>query len=372
MISSRPMRGLGVLPLLSALVLGQEPAAPANDELGFPITFNETVLTRSDVLRGLPPAETLASGAEVKKQRDRLLMERLTETLGRRQGIVIEERDVKDEVERQMTRLGGEAKFYEYLSETGQTLEGFRENIRLQILQAHISYMFVQGYTPGGRKMLEWSPVPTPREIATAYRNDPERQSGLVRLKVYEMVLDIDAAERRQLLAQQVLGTKPKEWLQEQIAQKLAPVLVAVRATLDGGEPFAAVAARHGAPTAGQNPRWLEMPKGEPRDEVDRFLQQAAAGARSEPLEMPLGGYRLLFVEELERPGDLPPNDPGVVAAYRERIQDLRRRKAEALLRIRTLDDSTVRPERVAQEFRATLLAGLREAETALRALGVH
>ncbi len=372
MISSRAMRALVVVPLLSAVVLAQEPAAPANDELGFPITFNESILTRGDVLRGLPPAETLASPAEVKKQRDRLLMERLTETLGRRQGIVIEERDVKDEVERQMTRLGGEAKFYEYLSETGQTLEGFRENIRLQILQAHIAYMLAQGYTPGGRKMLEWNPVPTPREIATACRNDPERQSGKVRLRVHEMVLDVDLAERRQLLAQLVLGSKPKEWLQEQIAAKLAPKLVEVQTALDGGEPFAAVAARLGAPVAGENPRWLDMPQGEPHDDVDRFLQQAAAGARSEPIAMPLGGFRLLFVAQLERPGELPPNDPGVVAGYRERIQELRRRKAEALLRLKTLDESTVRPERVAQEFRATLLAGLREAETALRVLGVH
>jgi len=365
------MRVFVVAPLLSALVLAQEPAAPANDELGFPITFNESILTRGDVLRGLPPAETLASPAEVKKQRDRLLMERLTETLGRRQGIVIEERDVSDEVERQMGRTGGEAKFYEYLSETGQTLEGFRESVRLQILQAHISYMLVHGYTPG-RKMLPWSPVPTPREIATAYQNDPERQSGVVRLKVHEMVLDIEIAERRQLLAQLVMGSKPKEWLQEQIAEKLAPKLAQVRAALDGGEPFGAVATRLGSPSTAQSPRWLEMPKGEPHDEVDRFLQQAEAGSRSEPIPLALGGFRLLFVEQIERPGELPPNDPGIVASYRERIQELRRRKAEALLRIRTLDESTVRPERVAQEFRATLLAGLREAETALRSLGVH
>jgi hypothetical protein len=50
----------------------------------------------------------------------------------------------------------------------------------------------------------------------------------------------------------------------------------------------------------------------------------------------------------------------------------LRRRKVQALMRLQALDRSDVRPERILNEFRAAILADLKEAVEGLEQLGLH
>ena len=83
-------------------------------------------------------------------------------------------------------------------------------------------------------------------------------------------------------------------------------------------------------------------------------------------------GWVVLHVLQVSRPGDLTLDDPKVVNAYRQRIGELKQRKAEYTLRLRALDETDLRPERVRTELRELILTTLKQARRELRKLGLH
>jgi hypothetical protein len=367
------MRKLWILVLLAGLAPAQEqpeetpPAEPQHDALGFPITFNDEILTKNDVLRALGADITvLGNRGVLRTERDAVLRDKLAEQVGADLGITVVEQEVDLVLRRQIDEAGGEAKFYERLSQRGQTLAGHEAEIAQRLLVEKLGYLFRNGIFQ--RQLLPARIRPTPEEILIAHENDPARRSAKVR--VHRAVYDIGLTkkERGRIALLRMDGELTEKEIEERKAKLLQPRLDAVVRALKARKQGAPLGEMEGVSA---ETGWVEVPT-EPSDRPDkRFLQQGEAGRLSEPFARP-DGYTILEVIEREAPDARPANDPEVAARYDQAIRTLRSRKWEAIMYLRALDKATVRPEIVRQELRKEIVAQLRQAEEALRLLGLH
>jgi hypothetical protein len=370
------MRRLAFVVLLASLAPAQEgpdaSATPAHDELGFPITFNDDIITEGDVERSLGQKRKDVPPITFKNERDVILKRKLAEEIAAELGIAVAEQEVDAYLRREMEAQGGEAKFYESLAQQGLTLEGHRNNQRQLILHAKLRWMFQHGVTADQTRLLPQRIRPTPREIRIAAENDPARQGAGIRVRRLELVVDIDKKMRQKVIGQMLRDGKDEEWLKAQLAVAVDPLLEKIRAELKGGRPFAKVAQERGVDVDAMKDLWIEVPQQPSEDPVEQFLQTAELNAVSDAFPRPGGGHRIVCLLARERPEDRSVKDPEVSRAYESRIRVLRAAKWQAHMHIQALDRSTVRPERVRESMREELLTELRDAEGKLRALGLH
>jgi len=370
------MRRLAFVVLLAALAPAQETGipstAPEHDELGFPITFNDDIITESDIERSLGQKRVNVPPITFKNERDVILKRKLEEVIAVELGISVEDPEVDAHLKREIGAQGGEAKFYESLAQQGLTLEGYRNDKRRLILHAKLQWMFQHGVAADQSRLLPQRIRPTPREIRIAAEHDPIRREAGIRVRRLELVVDIDKKARQKAIAAMVRDSRDEEWLKQQLAAAVEPLLEKVRQELKGGRPFADVARERGVDVDAQKELWIEVARQPSEDPVERFLQTAEPNAVSDAFARPGGGYRLVSLLARQRPEDLSVKDPNVAQAYDVRIRTLRAAKWQAHMFIQALDRSTVRPERVRDSLREELLTELRDAEGRLRALGLH
>jgi len=370
------MRTAFLVVLLAALAPAQERAtpstAPEHDELGFPITFNDDILTEGDVERSLGQKRENVPPITFKNERDVILKRKLEEEIAVELGISVEDPEVDGHLKREMDAEGGEAKFYESLAQQGLTLEGYRNDKRRLILHAKLRWMFQHGVAADQTKLLPQRIRPTPREIRIAAEHDPVRHEAGIRVQRLELVIETDKKTRQKVIGRMLRDGKDEQWLKQELAAAVEPVLEKVQAELKGGRPFAEVARERGVDVDAQKLQWIELARQPSEDPVERFLQTAEPKAVSEAVPRPGGGYRLVSLLARERPEDRPVTDPDVARAYDARIRALRAIKWQAHMYIQALDRSTVRPERVRESLRGELLTELRDSERQLRALGLH
>jgi hypothetical protein len=141
---------------------------------------------------------------------------------------------------------------------------------------------------------------------------------------------------------------------------------------IESGKSYEQVATERGVNVERAKKMWIPLPKSEAMDPILRFYQTAEPGSWSEPMWQSSGDCVLAYLIEVNRPGDRGLDDPEINQAYRERIHNLRRLKVHALMRLRALESSLVRPDRVREQMRKILLADFKEAREGLRLLGLH
>jgi len=369
---------LWLLPLglaASALGQGSEVEEPDHDPLGFPITFNDEIITRSDVLRsmGITNPDVLGSPRELKKARDQVLFERLLERVADLHGITVSDRQLNDELQAEADRKGGEAQLFESLLQAGQSFEEYREEKRRQILSFYFEMMLMRGFTPE-QKLLPWNLWPTPQEVRTAFETDRARTAGIVRVRALDFVIRMTKAERDKLVIQLSMGGKSEEWLEEQQSKILTPRLEAIRKELAKGTPFEQIAASQGSDVEAQKERWIpineEMGKG--GDPRVAFLREGPLNQPSPAFSTAGGEFRFFCVLERDDGGSATLQNPEIYQKYRVLIHQIRARRAGALIKIQALDSSTIEPDRIGRELRDSLLAELRDSVNALRSLGIH
>lgn len=370
------MRRLAPVVLFAALVSAQgsetTSTAPEHDELGFPITFNDDIITESDVERSLGQKRERVPPITFKNERDVILKRKLEEVIAMELGISVESAEVDGHLRREMEAQGGEAKFYESLAQQGLTLEGYRNDKQRLIRHAKLNWMFQHGVAADQTRLLPHRIRPTPREIRIASEHDPIRREAGIRVRRLELVVDIDKKARQKVIAAMLRDAKDEDWLKQQLATAVEPLLAKVKEELKGGRPFLEVARERGVDVDAQRERWIEVPRQPSEDPVELFLQTAEPNAVSDAFPRPGGGYRMVSLLARQRPEDLSVKDPKVAKAYDLRIRGLRAAKWQSHMYIQALDRSTVRPERVRETMREELLADLRDAESRLRALGLH
>lgn len=375
------MRRLSLL-LLCAALQAQEaapagkpepkPAAPERDALGFPVLFNEEVITRSDILRRIGVgAETLGDERTLAAERNRILFSKVNEHAVDMLGVEIRDRDIDDRINAEIEQRGSEAKFYESLAQRGQTLERYRQSLRAALIDEYVRLMVQHGFTPT-QKILPFDTTARPREVASAFAADPGRKAPGIRVRTIELNIVLDRQVVADIVRQGMQERRPRGWVQEEQERRLKSRLEEILAALNGGTPFEELAAKAGGDIERQKAEWLPLPTEPAEDPSIRFLQTGQAGQRSEPLPITGGGFRLLQILETVREKAGRPEDPEVYQQYSGRIQELRRRKAEAQLKLRALDESRVEPARVREELRRILLADLTDAVQGLKTLGLH
>jgi len=356
-----------------ALGLGRLGAARAeedrHDVAGFPITFNEEIITRNDVLREIGGDEKMLGDAKVLADlRDGLLRRKLAEQVAADLGVQVTDEEVDRIVRAQIEYHGGEAKFFEWLYQRGDTLARFRNGIMQQVLAKKLDRLFAIGFTPGQSTLLPWRVRPTPREIGLAFKNDPARRRARIEVERIDLTVGLTRDERVKLAMRRMDGLSQKEFNKE-AGEILGPRVEKAMALVRDGDVSAAAE----LPGTEVEKAWVEIEKGESARPDVEFLRTGEVGAWSKPFPQPDGAsVRLLRVLERKLPitGDVP-----TVEASREyeiRIRELRGRKWRAVARLRALDKSTVRPERVRIGLRKQLVAELRAAEKTLRAFGIH
>jgi len=362
---------LGVVPAGIVLAGSDDKAPQGPDELGFPITFNDSIITRRDVLTalGAPEAE-LGAGGLTRDDRDGFLMDRLVERVGQIYDLHITEDMVERKVQREIDRWGGEARFFQTLAQRGETPESYREFQRRQILKELLQYLLVEGF-PG--KRLPWSLEPTPRELRIAWENDSERRAAVgVTVHVFTHVVNFTKAENQELTQRFMKLDLDEDEEKAAVAQErerlVVPRLEAFLRDLKGGRAFDELARERG----GLGDQWLPIPRGATLDPQMEFLATAREGATSEPITLPEGGFLLVHLVERRDVSKSGPADANVIRQYRRLIMDLRTQKADALMKLQAVNRSTIEPPKVRREFRQLLLDRLKEAEERLRALGLH
>jgi hypothetical protein len=291
-------------------------------------------------------------------------MDKIDERLGQIWRINIEETQIEAHIRREMDLKGGEAKFYEYLYQSGTTLPRYKQHVRLQILKAYIQFMLTRGYTPD-QKLLPWDVLATPAELKIAYDHDADRRESAARVHAVEINLSVDTAA---LMREVGMGLKLREEKRKRVEMLVKKTL----GEIEAGKPYEQIAAEHGADVERAKKMWIPLPKSEATDPILRFYQTAEPGSWSEPMWQSSGGCVLAYLIEVNRPGDRGLDDPEINQAYRERIHNLRRLKVEALMRLRALESSLVRPDRVREQMRKILLADFKDAREGLRLLGLH
>ncbi|MGQ0612724.1 MAG: hypothetical protein ACT4PV_03105 [Planctomycetaceae bacterium] len=376
------MRACWALLLAAAIAPAQEeppasprPESPAHDALGFPVTMNGRILTQSDVFRILgASAASLPAAGELRDQqlrnaRDLVLRRQLVERIGEVFAIKISPKEVSDILGRQTEARGGEAKFYEWMSQQGFTLAAYQEQLRFSLLEGRINELLARGRARDG-KVLAYDTGWRPRELERAFALSSPRTEGSVKVRALDFTVDLTREERMAVVRESMAEEKGPGWSEEEIGRRVAVRLAEVQAALGGGKAFLEIAQERGADLA-QADRWVALPPEPSPDPLLAFLQQAAAGARSAPIPIPGGGFRLALL--LERKVENPPSlqDSALMIDLAEKIRRARRDKAYALMLLNALDRSFVRPDRVREDLRRSILADLDQARQALAALGL-
>ncbi len=350
--------------------------SPAHDALGFPVTMNGQILTQSDVFRilgtnaaSLPPTGALRD-QQLRNARDLVLRRQLVERIGQVFSIKITPREVSDVLGRQTEARGGEAKFYEWLGQQGFTLAAFQDQLRFSLLEGRINELLARGRARDG-KVLAYDTGWRPRELETAFLRAAPRTDGAVKARALDFTVDLTREERMAVVKDSMAGEHGPGWTEEEIGRRVAARLAEVQKSLEAGKPFLEVAQERGADPA-QADRWVDLPSEPSPDPLLAFLQQAETGAVSAPLPIPGGGFRIARL--LERKVEAPPSlqDPALVMDLAEQIRRGRRDKAYAQMLLSALDGSFVRPERVREELRRSILANLEQARQTLAALGLR
>ena len=368
------MRGGVLLVLLGIAAAAPEQDAPEPSPyaaMGFPVTFNDEIITANDVARFLDMKLEEIDPNTLRRNRDLLLFRKINERIAADLSIQVGDREVDMQMKREIDIHGGEAKFYEWLAQQGMTLERFKLERRQQIIDQLLRILFQSGVSADRTQLLPWRVGPTPKEIETAFRNDTARQGGALRVRCLRFTVDADPKKRSSLAARQALKGMPEEEVAAAIEADVRPRLEAALAALKE-RPFEAVAREHGVTDAeveAMTKAWVTLGG---TGEAEKFLATAAAGAWSPPIRQLNGAYEIVFLVERDNPADRKATDPAVAEEYARRVRTLRATKWEACLRLRALDDSMVEPPRVRDELRNQILASLREAEAALKALGLH
>jgi hypothetical protein len=360
--------------LLLAAAAAPQDAAPEPSPyaaLGFPVTFNEEIITANDVARFLGdlPLDQI-DPMTLRRNRDLLILRKINERIAADLAIEVGEDLVAEIMRRQIDARQGEAKFYEWLAQQGTTLERFRIEQRQAIIEQQLKILLQNGVSHDHRQLLPWRVGPTPREVEIAMQNDPEQRGGALRARRLRFVVGPDPKTSQSLSVRQFKGELTAEQVAEELEKGVRPRVDAAVAALEAGRPFADVAREHGTPDVEVMAReWLTL--GE-TTEADKFLATAEPGTWSAPIRQPGGKYEVLLLVERTDPTGRNAMDPAVADEYTRRIRALRATKWENFLRLRALNASTVEPPRVREEVRRLILASLKEAEDALRELGLR
>ncbi|MHC4959451.1 MAG: peptidyl-prolyl cis-trans isomerase [Planctomycetota bacterium] len=368
------MRAL--LPLFLLLGLGGPAAfaqAQKHDALGFPITFNNERITRNDVLRDIGATERTVTPGTLAAAREKVLMDKLTERIGELWGIMVPEIEIKSEVRARVELLGGETAFYDWLRQRGQTYAQFEEDIRQRNLRRLVEVLLRQGIAYGpSQRILPWSTRPSPADVRVAFKNDKsreERKGGRARAIV--LTIELDPQEKMKI-AESISDDDERDFL-EVIAERAKARAADLHAALKKGRKLEDVAKALGIENlAEQRKQWRDLPDEPAPDPIGRFLQTAKDKTYSGPIEEAAGVYALVYLVERQQLSQRGLDDTEVFDEYFRKIVDLRRDKAEALIRIAALDRSRLRPESVRKNFRDFLVADLRAAVEDLRALGLR
>ena len=365
------MRAPVLLVLLGAAAAAPEEDAPKPSPyaaMGFPVTFNDEIITANDVARFLEAKLEEIDPNTLRRTRDILLFRKINERIAADLSIEVGDREVDAQMKREIDVHGGDAKFYEWLAQQGMTLERFKIERRQQIIDQLLRILFQSGVSHDRTQLLPWRVGPTPREIETAFRCDSVERGGALRARCLRFTVDADPKTRSSLASRQVLEGMTEEEVAAAIEEDVRPRLEAALAALKD-RPFDAVAREHGVNDVDAMAKeWITLAAA---SEAEKFLAGADVGTWSPPIRQLNGAYEIVFLVERES-ADRKPTDPAVAEEYARRIRSLRATKWEALLRLRALDASTVEPARVREDLREQILSSLREAETALRALGLH
>ncbi len=357
--------GLAIL----ALAVRAADEDPKHDIAGFPITFNEEIITRNDVLREVDGDEKVLGDANVLADlRDGLLRRKLAEQVGADLGLEVKDGEVELIMRNHIEVRGGDAKFFEWLFQRGDTLARFRNEIRQQLLKSKLDQLFRIGFTPGQSTLLPWRVRPTPREIAVAFRNDPARLQAKIRVQRVDLTVGLTKDERRRLAILSMDGTSPED-IKKEAGQKLKPRIEKAMKLVKDGD----VSGASKLPGTKVQKAWVEIEREKSRRPDVEFLRQGKVGAWSQPF-LQSDGASVRFLQVMERKHPVQGDTPGIKdsQAYTLRIRELRARKWRAVARLRALDKSTVRPERVRTGLRTQLVTELKAAEKTLRALGIH
>ncbi|HEX5138939.1 MAG TPA: hypothetical protein VFY93_18355 [Planctomycetota bacterium] len=364
-----------LLPAILLLVA----AAPAQDKspepspyavLGFPVTFNEEIITANDVARflGDVPLDQI-DPTTLRRTRDIMMLRKISERIAADLQIEIGDAELAEYIRRQIDLHQGEAKFYEWLAQQGTTLERYKIEQRQEIIQALLRILFQRGVSYDARQILPWRVGPTPREVEIAFQHDPEQRGGASRARRMWFRVSVDQKVRAALSVKQFQGELSAEELAAALEKDVLPRVEAVVAALKAGRPFADVARENGAKDVeAMAAEWVTLTGA---TDTEKFLATAKPGEWSEPRRMPTGEYEIVLLVERTDPSERKVTDPAVAEEYGNRIRSLRATKWENFLRLRALNDSTVEPPRVREELRKVILDSLREAEDSLNALGL-
>jgi hypothetical protein len=339
--------------------------------MGFPVTFNEEIITANDVARFLGdlPLDQI-DPVTLRRNRDLLILRKINERIAADLSIEVGEAELAEYIRREIDAHQGEAKFYEWLAQQGLTLERFRIERRQMIIDQLLRILLTNGVSHDHRQLLPWRVGPTPREVEIAFRNDPEQRGGTARVRRLRFSVDADPKVRAAITMKQFNEEMTAEEVAAELEKDVRPRVDAAVAALRGGKPFADVARDHGVKNVEvMASQWA--PLGGMSD-ADKFFATAEPGTWSEPIRLPTGEYEFVFLVERSDPSRRTVTDPAVADEYARRIRTLRATKWENFLRLRALTSSTVEPPRVRDEVRKLILASLKEAEDALKALGLR
>ncbi len=361
---------LFVLLGLAGVAMPQEEAPEPSPyaAMGFPVTFNDEIITANDVARFLDTNLDEIDPNTLRRNRDLLLFRKINERIAADLSIHVGDEEVNGGMKREIDYHGGDAKFYEWLAQQGQTLERYRLELRQRYIDQLLRFLLNNGFSHDRMQLLPWRVQPTPREIETAFRNDPAQRGGGLRVRRLLFTVDADAQTRAKLAYQRVKGMTAEQ-VDAEIEAAIRPKLAAALAALEG-RPFDEVAREHGAKNVeAMMKEWVAL---EGASDTEKFLAAAEPGKWSEPRRLPSGAYEIVCLLERDNPAARRATDPAVAEEYDKRIRALRATKCEAMLQLRALDKSTVSPDRVRDDLRTQILATLREAEGALCTLGLR
>ncbi|MHC4847744.1 MAG: hypothetical protein ACYTEG_04740 [Planctomycetota bacterium] len=346
-----------------------KPRGDDHDKYGFPITLDAEVITLNDLVRD-SNVDSIQELGNIGSARDQMLMDKLTEKVGELYGLEVEERAVSDVIERQIAAYPSEAEFYDSLAQKGQTLELYRQDIKRQVLAYRLDSLIKGGFLQQGQRLLPWDPNPSPREVKIAFDNDPARVAAGSLVKWREIAVSLTAKERKKVHGKRMLNPDlTDEDLQKEENAILEPRVAQARAALKAKKSLDEIAKELGATVLEKGGEIDSEPT---KSERLTFLQKAKKGEQSGLLSVGEARFAILQIVDVRRPDQMTLNNPKVVEGYRARVAQLKQSKANFTLRLRALEKSIIRPERVRQQLRDLLLTSLRQSHPELRVLGLH
>lgn len=360
-----------LLGVLAAIAVAQEqPGEPSPyAAMGFPVMFNDQIITANDVARFLDTPLDQIDPRTLMLNRNLLIFRKINERIAANLSIEIREEAVVEQIRREIDAHGGDAKFYEWLAQQGLTLERYRIEKRQWLVEQLLAFMLRNGFSYDRTQLLPWRVGPTPKEIEIAIKTDPDRREGVLRVKRMSFTVDATPEARAMLALKQARGAISAEDVAAEIEKAARPRVEAALEALKQ-RPFADVAREYGAPNVEvMAQEWMPVSG---NGEAAKFLAKGKVGTSSKPIRQPGGAYEILYLVERENPGERKATDPEVAEEYNRRIRSLRETKWESYLRLKALDESLVEPPRVRDELRSLILGSLREAETGLRTLGLR